>query len=63
MYSTHNLGTSEFDVIESCYAVITISILAEHLESEGEGMNLLCSLSTSYLNPLCKASEALTPLV
>lgn len=61
MCSRHNLGTSEFDVIESYHTVITISILTVHLESER--MNLPCSVSTSNLNLLCKPSEVLPPLV
>ena len=63
MHNRHNLGTSEFDVIESCYTVITISILAVQLESEGENTHLPCSVSTSNLNLLCKPSEVLPPLV
>lgn len=63
MRSRHNLGTSEFGVIESCYTVITVSILTVHLESERERMNLPCSVSTCNLNLLCKPSEMLPPLV
>jgi len=46
MDSRYNLGTSEFDFIKSCCTVITISILAAHLESERESMSLPCSVST-----------------
>lgn len=59
----HNLGTSECDISECCCTVIPISMLTVHLESEGERMNLPCSISRSNLNLLCKPSEVLPLLV